>query len=86
MFNNKPGDHLDNFLMGITTRRWKRKEKTGKRNKKGLTMGLVTGKHYAWSNPESFQEKILFLYDQKLTELKLQHIRWPEMVSLSFEE
>ena len=72
MFNNRIGDQLDTYLMKITSLRWKRKTEKGKCNEKGQVMGLITGKHFAWSNPESFQEKVLSLYTQKLAELKLQ--------------
>jgi hypothetical protein len=55
ILNNKAGDRLDNYFLKLTSRRWKRKEQKGKQNKKGQTMGLITGKHFARSNPESFQ-------------------------------
>jgi hypothetical protein len=70
--NNKAGDYIDTQLMRITNRRWKGKEKKGLRNQKGMTMGLVTGKHFAKSNPGSFQEKVLSLYKDKLTKLGIQ--------------
>lgn len=69
--DNRLGDFLDNCLMRITIRRWKRKEEKGRRNKKGQTMGLVTGKHFSFSNPGAFQEKVLAMYEQKLAVLKL---------------
>jgi hypothetical protein len=67
--NNKLGNFLDTRLMRITTRRWKRKAMKGMRNEKGMTMELLTGKHFAKSNPGSFQEKVLALYKEKLTKL-----------------
>jgi hypothetical protein len=69
LFNNNLGDNIDNFFMRLTTRRWKRKEEKGARNKKGATMGLRTGKHFARSNPGHFQEKVLCCYKEKLTSL-----------------
>jgi len=66
VFNNKLGDGLDNLLFTITSKRWKRKEAGGKRNAKGETMGLITNKHFARSNPGGFQEKLLSLYEEKL--------------------
>ncbi|MEI9943407.1 MAG: hypothetical protein WDN26_04235 [Chitinophagaceae bacterium] len=68
---NKLSNRLDNYLMQLTSLRWKRKEEKGLRNKKGLTMGLITGKHFAFSNPGAFQEKVLSIYEEKLTVLKL---------------
>jgi hypothetical protein len=71
VFNNKAGDRLDNYLLKISTARWSRKKRKGKINIKGQTMDLVTGKHFAWSNPASFQEKILLIYKEKLDALQL---------------
>jgi hypothetical protein len=71
IFNNKTGDHLDDWLMGVTTSRWQRKNIMGKRNKNGRIMNLITGKHFSRSNPGAFQEKVLALYKQKLNDLKL---------------
>jgi hypothetical protein len=75
ILNNKVGDRIDNYLLKISSRRWKRKEQSGKQNKKGQTMGLITGRHFARSNPESFQEKLLSLYDEKLSVMKLKNAR-----------
>ena len=47
-----------------------KKEQKGKRNKKGQTMGLITDRHSARSNPGAFQEKVLAMYEQKILELK----------------
>ena len=70
-FNNRFGDHIDEWLMAVTTRRWQKKNDKGIRNKNGRTMNLVTGRHFSRSNPGAFQEKVLFLYKQKLNDLKL---------------
>ena len=67
--NNKAGDWLDNFLHDLTNRRWLRKTARGKKNEKGLQMGLITGKHFARSNPGAFQEKVLARYKEKLSDL-----------------
>jgi len=70
MLNGKVGNRLENYFFQLTRSRWKRKAEKGKRNKKGQTMELITGKHFARSNPGSFQEKVLALYEQKLSGLK----------------
>lgn len=70
LFDNALGDWLDNFLMRLTTRRWDRKEKRGKRNIKGLPMGIRTGKHFCKPNPHLFQAQLLTRYHQKLLELE----------------
>src|SRR6476660_6597093 len=65
-FNGKTGQKLDSFLYKWTTRRWQKKEQQGRKNSKGRVMNLVTGKHFSKSNPETFQEKILTRYDDKI--------------------
>lgn len=69
VLNKLHADWLDNYLFQTTSQRWKRKEAAGKRNEKGFMMGLVTGKHFARSNPGGFQEKILSHYEDKLNKL-----------------
>jgi hypothetical protein len=67
LLKGKAGDRLENYLYFLTKNRWKRKMEKGKRNKKGQAMDLITGKHFARSNPGAFQEKVLALYEQKLS-------------------
>jgi hypothetical protein len=69
MGNNRLGNILDNCLMRISKRRWQAKERKGKQNEKGQKMGLITGKHFARSNPGAFQEVVLDLYVTKLEQL-----------------
>jgi hypothetical protein len=69
--NNPLGNRLDNYLQKLTDRRWERKHNNGKRNNKGQMMGLITGKHYAKSNPGAFQEKVLAQYKERLDRLGL---------------
>ncbi|HSU26747.1 MAG TPA: hypothetical protein VLJ68_00075 [Chitinophagaceae bacterium] len=71
VFDNRLGDRLDDLLWKITSRRWNKKETKGKRNNKGLTHRLDTGKHFARSNPGSFQERVLELYQEKLTKCRM---------------
>ena len=71
IFDNKAGNRLDDWLQKITTRRWNQKDLKGERNKNGLSMKLITGKHFSRSNPGAFQEKVVSLYEKKLAELKL---------------
>ena len=63
-------DRLEDYLFRLTRSRWKRKEERGKKNNKGQLLGLISGKHFARSNPGAFQERVLALYDQKLAALK----------------
>jgi hypothetical protein len=66
MFSNRFGDMLDNYLMKLTSRRWKKKEQDGQVNMKGNRMGLRTAKHYSKPNPQHFQKKLLETYRQKM--------------------
>jgi hypothetical protein len=69
MLNGKIGNIIENYFFHLTQNRWKRKMQKGKRNKKGQAMDLLTGKHFARSNPGAFQEKVLAIYEKKLSEL-----------------
>ena len=64
IFDNKAGNRLDDWLQKITTRRWNQKDLKGERNKNGLSMKLITGKHFSRSNPGAFQEKVVSLYEK----------------------
>ncbi len=75
LLNNKLGDKLDSYLYSLTTNRWVKKELAGKKNMKGRTMSLLTGKNFAKSNPDYYQEKILEQYHSKLAAMKN---KWPE--------
>ncbi len=71
IFDNKAGNQFDDWLQKVSTRRWNKKDLKGERNKNGLSMKLITGKHFSRSNPGAFQEKVVALYEKKLAELKL---------------
>lgn len=70
LLNNKTGNRLDNYLMKLTTRRWQRKKQRGVRNEEGKAMDLITGKHFARSNPGMFQERLLTRYNEILNAMK----------------
>jgi hypothetical protein len=69
ILNKKIFNRLDDYLLHITTRRWKRKQQQGATNEKGMVMGLITDKHFAKSNAGDFQGKVLMLYKNKVTAL-----------------
>lgn len=80
------GNRLDDFLMKKTAKRWEKKERKMLLNHKGRVMSLRTGKHFAWSNPGSFQQKTLEKYHLRIAELRR---KWPCYflpVNASFEE
>jgi predicted nucleotidyltransferase len=66
LFNSAVSNSLDNFLFRTTTKRWRRKEHSKKLNSKGDVLNLMTGKHFARTNPGAFQEKILQAYHARV--------------------
>ncbi|HEY0434469.1 MAG TPA: hypothetical protein VGC95_11380 [Chitinophagaceae bacterium] len=70
-----PADGLDDRLLQLTTDRWKRKERIGARNVKGNRMNLITGKHFSKSDPDSFQSRLMSLYQSRLASTRS---RWPQ--------
>lgn len=61
-------DGINDRLQRLTEKRWKRKEQRGAKNGKGVLMGLVSGKHFAKADPGGFQEKVLEIYEEKLSQ------------------
>ncbi len=61
--------------MKLTTHRWQKKKQRRTRNAEGKEMDLITGKHFARSNPGMFQEKLLATYNEILNAIKR---RYPE--------
>ena len=68
LLNNKLGNSFDNYLMRLTTRRWKKKEDERRLNTKGERMGLKTGKHFSKPNPIFFHDWFMDKYEKKLEE------------------
>ena len=69
VLNNRLGNWLDNYLMKLTTRRWKTKEEEQRLNTKGERMGLKTGKHFSKPNPIFFHDSFLETYKKRITEI-----------------
>jgi len=70
LFDNRMSDWIDDVLFKWTSSRWQKKEKRRQKNSKGRVMNLLTGKHFAKSDPEAFQEKIVELYEARANEFK----------------
>lgn len=73
LFNNKLGDRLDNYLMNLTTRRWKKKEAEKRLNMRGGRMGISTSKHFCKPNPVFFQQQLLERYRQHWQEVEMRY-------------
>jgi hypothetical protein len=71
-FNNRLGTRLENYLQGLTDKRWKKKTERGAVNMKGDVMSLWCAKHYSRPNPEVFQQKILTKYHRRVKEVMLE--------------
>lgn len=67
LFRNRMGSALDNYLMRVTSNRWRKKELQKKLNSKGNLLALVADKHFARPNPEHFQRVVLAKYEEKLS-------------------
>ncbi len=70
VFNSKIGNWLDDYLMQLTTRRWKLKENQRRLNTKGERMGLKTSKHCSKPNPIFFHDHFIAKYQKNIEELK----------------
>src|SRR6185503_11776218 len=69
-FNNRLGDRIDNFLLHLTTKRWKQKELEQRVNVKGNRMALHTGKHFSRPNPANFQRQVLERFHKRMKEVE----------------
>lgn len=74
LLDNALGNAIDNILMRITARRWKKKEQLHKTNDHGVRMGLCTGKHFSKPNPAFFQKKVLGLFEKKMEEMNKKEV------------
>ncbi len=70
LLNNKMGNWLDDYFFRLTTKRWQLKEKQGRLNTKGESMGLKTSKHCSKPNPLHFHDSFLKKYEERLAETK----------------
>jgi hypothetical protein len=75
LLDNRIGEKLDNFLMELTTRRWKKKTDVGARNKKGDRMSLLTDKHYSRPDPAFLQARIMNFFNDRMRALET---KWPD--------
>jgi hypothetical protein len=78
LLDNRLGDRLDDYLRGLTSNRWRKKEDRGDLNMHGLKMSLQCSRHFARPNPDIFQQKILSRYQRKIKELS---VKWGAPIS-----
>ncbi|MBS1529886.1 MAG: nucleotidyltransferase domain-containing protein [Bacteroidetes bacterium] len=69
LFNNPIGNTIDNLLMKLTSKRWMKKMRQGKKNNRGIIMAMDAGKHYAKPDPFNFQFKLISSYQNRVDHL-----------------
>jgi len=65
LLGGRLGNSIDNGLYKLTERHWQKKEHLDKTNAKGISMGMLAGKHFAKPDPKNLQDKILTQYENK---------------------
>lgn len=68
LFSNHFGEYLDNYLMRLTKKRWKKKQDEGRLNIKGERMGFDIGKHFCKPSIIFFHNWFMTRYEKKLEE------------------
>ncbi|HEX6333559.1 MAG TPA: hypothetical protein VFZ78_04975 [Flavisolibacter sp.] len=67
LLNHTAGNLVNEWLMRITKKRWNRKSKNGRRNSRGILMGMNASIHCAKPDPANFQIWLLHQYRQKVS-------------------
>ena len=63
------GNSIDKWLMNITDRRWQKKTQKHQLNSKGISMGMIVGRHVSKPDPGNFQDKVVEQYRAKVQQL-----------------
>jgi hypothetical protein len=69
LLNNKLGDWLERRLRMATGNRWQKKMQRNAVNEKGIKISMQPGIHYAKPNPANFQQKVIDMYEQRISSL-----------------
>ena len=69
IFNAHFADSIDNWLMKVTDKRWKKKSGKTKGAKHTKRIGMAVNKHFSKPDPVNFQAKLLKEYEQRIKEL-----------------
>lgn len=81
IFYGNFGNSVDKWLMNITDKRWQKKAEKHQINSKGISMGMIVGRHVSKPDPKNFQNKVVERYNIKVQQL-LQVNNKPEPVAL----
>ena len=66
IFSSNLGDIVENWLMNVTNKRWKRKTEKGRVNDHGAIMAMVIDPHFSKPDPAIFQKKVVRQFEEKL--------------------
>jgi predicted nucleotidyltransferase len=69
LFRSKFGDMIENWLMKVTDKRWKKKTEKNKLNNHGERISMIVSPHFSKPNPDIFQLKIINEYDLRVNQL-----------------
>jgi hypothetical protein len=69
ILNNRLGDWLDNYLLNLTRKRWKKIEEEHRLNIKGERLGMKIAKHYSKPNPIFFHDYFMEMYKNRIKEI-----------------
>ena len=70
LINILPVKKIDDYLLRLTTKRWKRKEDEIRLNIAGRRMGLHTNKHFAKPSPHHLQRNIKDMFEERWNQVK----------------
>ena len=80
LLNGNIGNALDNRLMKITGKRWKKKTEKQQHNNHGIVMSMLLDKHSSKPDPANFQDKVVERHEIKVKQLLLQQDRPPFVI------
>lgn len=81
ILNGNMGNALDNKLMKITGKRWKKKTEKQLLNSRGIVMGMLLNKHFSKPDPANFQDKVVEQYEAKVAQLLQQQNKVPVVIA-----
>ena len=73
LFHSKFGDVIEEWLMNVTDKRWKKKTEQNKLNNHGERISMIVSPHFSKPNPDIFQLKIINEYELRVNQLLSSH-------------
>ncbi len=69
IFNSTLGDAVDQWLMAVTDKRWKKKVQRGKVNAHDIPIGMMVGRHFSKPDPANLQARVIEQYEMRVKDL-----------------